>query len=110
MPFPKPAPPNARPWPLLVAPALIAVHAFVAVVAAIDPGGDYPGAPEGPGLTIDESFNVEQGVRLVVGLRAWFAGEVSLREIFGDFRDNPNSQIGFYNPDHPPLGRLVVVA
>jgi MFS family permease len=88
------------------APALIAALAFIAVVAAIDPGGDYPDAPQGPGLTIDESFNVEQGVRLVEGLRAWFAGEVSLREIFGDVRDVPNSQIGFHNPDHPPLGRL----
>jgi len=106
MPSPKPVTYNARTWPLWAAPALIAALAFLAVVAAIDPGGDYPDAPQGPGLTIDESFNVEQGVRLVVGLRAWFAGEVSLREIFGDIRDNPNSQIGVYNPDHPPLGRL----
>jgi len=106
MPSPKPVTHNARKWPLWAAPALIAALVFLAVVAAIDPGGDYPDAPQGPGLTIDESFNVEQGVRLVVGLRAWFAGEVSLREIFGDIRDNPNSQIGFHNPDHPPLGRL----
>jgi 4-amino-4-deoxy-L-arabinose transferase-like glycosyltransferase len=106
MPSPKPVTHNARKWPLWAAPALIAALAFIAVAAAIDPGGDYPDAPQGPGLTIDESFNVEQGVRLVVGLRAWFAGEVSLREIFGDVRDIPNSQIGYHNPDHPPLGRL----
>jgi 4-amino-4-deoxy-L-arabinose transferase-like glycosyltransferase len=103
---PQPITPPARPRPLWAAPAIIAVLAFIAVVAAIDPGGDYPDAPQGPGLTIDESFNVEQGVRLVEGLRAWFAGEVSLREIFGDVRDIPNSQIGYHNPDHPPLGRL----
>ena len=101
-----PVTPQARIWPLWAAPALIAALAFVAVVAAIDPGGDYPDAPQGPGLTIDESFNVEQGVRLVEGLRAWFVGEVTLREIFGDVRDIPNSQIGYHNPDHPPLGRL----
>jgi 4-amino-4-deoxy-L-arabinose transferase-like glycosyltransferase len=101
-----PATPHARTWPLWAAPALIAALAFISVVAAIDPGGDYPDAPQGPGLTIDESFNVEQGVRLVEGLRAWFVGEVSLREIFGDVRDIPNSQIGYHNPDHPPLGRL----
>jgi 4-amino-4-deoxy-L-arabinose transferase-like glycosyltransferase len=102
----KPLTPNARTGPLWAAPALIAALAFIAVVAAIDPGGDYPDAPQGPGLTIDEAFNVEQGVRLVMGLRAWFADEASLREIFGDVRDIPNSQIGFHNPDHPPLGRL----
>lgn len=71
---PKTLTPTTRVWPLWAAPALIAVLAFVAVVAAIDPGGDYPDAPQGPGLTIDESFNVEQGVRLVAGLQAWFAG------------------------------------
>ena len=103
---PKSTTPGPRPWSLWAAPALIGFLAFVAVVAAIDPGGDYPDAPQGPGLTIDESFNVEQGRRLVVGLQAWFAGEASLREIFGDARDIPNSQIGYHNPDHPPLGRL----
>jgi len=89
-----------------VALALIALAAFIAVVAAIDPAGDYPNAPQGPGLTIDESFNVEQGVRLVEGLRGWLLGAVSLREIFGDQRDLPNAQFGYYNPDHPPLGRF----
>jgi hypothetical protein len=79
---------------------------FLAVVVAIDPAGDYPHAPQGPGLTIDESFNVEQGVRLVEGLRGWVLGAISLREVFGDQRDLPNAQFGYHNPDHPPLGRL----
>lgn len=91
---------------------MIGILAFLTVVAAIDPAGDYPSAPQGPGLTIDESFNVEQGVRLVEGLRAWVLGKIaqreiiSLREIFGDERDLPNAQFGHYNPDHPPLGRF----
>ncbi len=99
-------------WPVWAAPALIGAVAFLAVVAAIDPAGDYPDAPQGPGLTIDESFNVEQGVRLVVGLREWVLGKIaqreiiSFREIFGDVRDLPKAKIGYYNPDHPPLGRF----
>jgi len=87
--------------------------AFVAVAAAIDPAGDYPDAPEGPGLTIDETFNVQEGVRLVEGLRAWalglISGEsiISLREIFGDERDiKGQAPIGYHLHDHPPLGRI----
>ena len=96
-----------RAWPLWTAPGVIALLAFVAVVAAIDPAGDYPDAAEGPGLTIDEVFNVEEGVRLAVGLRDWVSREASLREIFGDQRDlPPNSTTGYHNPDHPPLGRI----
>ena len=56
---------------------MIAFAAFVAVVAAIDPAGDYPDAPQGPGLTVDETFNVQQGVRLVEGLRVWLLGIVA---------------------------------
>ena len=99
-------------WPGWAAPALIGAVAFLAVVAAIDPAGDYPDAPQGPGLTIDESFNVEQGVRLVEGLREWVLGKIaqreiiSFREIFGDVRDLPNAKLGYHNPDHPPLGRF----
>jgi Dolichyl-phosphate-mannose-protein mannosyltransferase len=102
-----------RSWPAWTAPALIAAIAFVAVTAAIDPAGDYPGAPQGPGLTVDEMFNVQQGVRLVEGLRVWSLGlisgqhDISLREIFGDERDlGPNAPFGYYLADHPPLGRF----
>jgi hypothetical protein len=100
---PQPSTSRSRAW---LAPAVIAVVTFIVVAVAIDPGGDYPNAPQGPGLTIDESFNVTQGVRLVVGLRGWAFGQVSLREVFGDVRDLPNSELGYHNPDHPPLGRL----
>src|SRR5579862_2496394 len=109
------SPPASRPrnWPNWLAPALIGALAFVAVAAAIDPAGDYPDAPEGPGLTIDETFNVQEGVRLVEGLRAWalglISGEsiISLREIFGDERDiKGQAPIGYHLADHPPLGRI----
>ena len=56
----------------------------------------------GPGLTIDESFNIQQGVYLVDA----FAQHGPLvfspsgaREVFGA-RD--------YLPDHPPLGRVIL--
>jgi 4-amino-4-deoxy-L-arabinose transferase-like glycosyltransferase len=100
----------ARHWPL---PAVLACAAFVAVVAAIDAAGDYPDAPQGPGLTIDESFNVQEGVRLVEGLKAWALGWLSgeriltLRQLFGDIDAlGPNAEFGYHNPDHPPLGRV----
>ncbi len=105
------APPRPpRHWLL---PAAIACAAFAIVVAAIDAAGDYPDAPQGPGLTIDESFNVQEGVRLVEGLKTWALGWISgdpivgLRELFGDIDDlGPNAPFGYHNPDHPPLGRV----
>jgi hypothetical protein len=109
----RPSTAPARTWPLWAAPALVGALAFFAVVVAIDPAGDYPSAPQGPGLTIDETFNVQEGVRLFVGLREWGLGKIagrdiiSLRDIFGDERDlPPNAPFGYHNPDHPPLGRL----
>jgi hypothetical protein len=100
----------ARHWLL---PALIACAGFAVVVASIDAAGDYPDAPQGPGLTIDESFNVQEGVRLVEGLKTWSLGRLSgepiltLRELFGDLDDlGPDAEFGYHNPDHPPLGRV----
>jgi hypothetical protein len=103
-----PRPP--RHWLL---PAVIACAAFAVVIAAIDAAGDYPDAPEGPGLTLDESFNVQEGVRLVEGLKVWALGWISgdriltLRQVFGDFDDlGPDWKNGYHNPDHPPLARV----
>jgi Dolichyl-phosphate-mannose-protein mannosyltransferase len=103
----------ARPARHWLIPALIACAAFAVVVAAIDAAGDYPDAPQGPGLTIDESFNVQEGVRLVEELKIWALGWISgdriltLRQVFGDFDDlGPNWKNGYHNPDHPPLGRV----
>ena len=73
-------------------PALIAFGAWLAVISALDPVGEYPANGDGPGLTLDEQFNVEQGVMMVDHLLAM---------------DGP----GFREwvdklPDHPLLGRL----
>ena len=56
--------------------------------------------PEGPGLTVDEIFNVEQGVYLVEQAKA--LGWLNL--IPGASQEAYRKQNG-YNPDHPPLGR-----
>ena len=73
-------------------PALIAAAAWGTIVVALDPAGDHPGLYDGPGLTVDEPFNVGQGVALADRL---FAGDVA------GFR-----RVDAGLPDHPPLGRV----
>lgn len=73
-------------------PAVIAVAAWLAVLSALDPTGDHPGHFDGPGMTVDEAFNVGQGVALADRLLA--------RDLAG-YRE-----IDARLPDHPPLGRL----
>lgn len=85
-----------RPWWL---PACVACATWLSIVVAIDPGGNYPQCPEGPGLTIDEIFNVQQGVFLVTALRTYHLGlldPVVLHDVF----------VKHHLADHPPLGRL----
>ena len=82
------------------APAIVACLSWLAIVASIDGTGDYPRACEGPGLTVDETINVEQGVFLTVAIRQYGLGLLdpeSIREVFGGRS---------HFPDHPPLGRL----
>jgi hypothetical protein len=83
-----PAPATAR-W---FWPAIIAVLAWGAILAARDPTGDHRGPFDGPGLTVDEFFNVDQGVKLADRL---LAGDMA------GFR-----KIDAQLPDHPPLGRV----
>lgn len=64
--------------------------------------GTVGGRLRGPGLTIDESFNIQQGVYLVdavVQHGPLLYSPTGVRNVFGS-RD--------YLPDHPPLGRLVI--
>jgi hypothetical protein len=83
-------------WPS----AVVSIIALVSIVICIDPAGSYPNMPEGPGLTVDEIFNVEQGVLLVERARSlgWLllVPSTSL-EAF--------KPANGYLPDHPPLGR-----
>ncbi len=58
--------------------------------------------PAGPGLTLDESFNIDQGVYLADALGKHgpllFTPTVA-KDVFGSRR---------YLPDHPPLGRFLL--
>ena len=73
-------------------PACLAVISVIVVSMALDPAGDYPGQIEGPGLTVDEIFNVDLGARL--------ADDLLTGDLPGAIRT------GQTLPDHPPLGRL----
>jgi|GEM_PF-208390 len=86
----------ATTWPS----ALVAVVTWVSIVIAIDPAGSYPTMPEGPGLTVDEIFNVEQGVLLVEQAKA--LGWLNLVPGTSVEAFKPENH---YLPDHPPLGR-----
>jgi hypothetical protein len=94
------------------APSLLAGFiAFFLVASNLDPTGAYPWLPDGPGLTVDEMFNVEQGVRLEVGSRYVALGAMSLRELFGTSEElGPDAPGGYHLPDHPPLGRYLLGA
>lgn len=83
-------------WPS----AIVAAAAWISIVVCIDPAGSYPSMPQGPGLAVDEIFNVEQGVYLVEQARAlgWY------HLIPGTSVEAFRPENG-YNPDHPPLGR-----
>lgn len=81
-------------------PGIVSVLTVVAVLVTLDPAGYRPNFPQGPGITLDESFNVQMGVYLVESIKGFGLGILdpqSAEEVFG----NPA-----YNPDHPPLGRL----
>ena len=91
---------RARPARVFVGPLIVSVLTLVAVLVTLDPADSRPGLPQGPGITLDESFNVQMGVYLVESLKSYGLGILdpnSIEEVFG----NPG-----YNPDHPPLGRL----
>ena len=92
------------PW---VPSFLLAVLGFWAVLIQVDPADTFPAWPAGPGLTLDEGFNVEEGVRLAHGLKAWAAGAVTWREVFGGKEElGPNAPLGYHLADHPPAGRI----
>ncbi len=81
-------------------PCAVALVALLAVVLTLDAAGDYPKLFEGPGVTLDESFNVQMGVYQWKALRDYNLALLhpdSVREVFGSRT---------YNPDHPPLGRV----
>ncbi len=83
-----------------VGPLVVSALTLVAVLLTLDPADARPNLPQGPGITLDESFNVQMGVYLVESLKSYGLAILhpqSVEEVFGD---------AGYNPDHPPLGRF----
>ena len=83
-----------------VGPLIVSMLTLLAVLVTLDPADSRSHLPQGPGITLDESFNVQMGVYLVESLKNYGLGILdpqSVQEVFG----NPA-----YNPDHPPLGRM----
>jgi len=100
-------PPSRSPAADIAPLVLLSTVVTALVILTSDPAGDAPRSLEGPGLTLDESFNVEEGVRLVTGLQEFTFGSLTLRQIFGEESDLPiQPPLGYHNPDHPPLGRV----
>ncbi len=81
---------------------LIAVVGFLLVLCRIDCGGAYP-TFEGPGLTHDEPFNVEQGVYLTEAI-----GKFGFRTFTFSGAAKVFNERAAYNPDHPPVGRVLL--
>jgi hypothetical protein len=89
--------PTQKIW---LGPSIVALIAFFGVIFTLDPDQCCDYSASGPGITIDESFNVEMGVYLVECVKAYGIGLLdpeTQREVFS--KDQ-------YLPDHPPLGRL----
>lgn len=84
-----------------LAACFLAIIALLVVSARIDCGGTWS-TLEGPGLTLDETFNVEQGVYLTVALSE-YGPSVFTPSAAAEVFDRRQ-----YNPDHPPLGRLLL--
>lgn len=83
-------------------PAFIALVLGVIMLLTLDPAGDRPGLPEGPGLTTDEVLNVEPGLVLYRQLGSYRWGlldPTSWYEVYSDPQ---------YQHDYPPLGRLIL--
>jgi hypothetical protein len=79
--------------------SLAASFAFAAVLLSSGREVLRGAVADGPGITLDESFNIETGIYLVRSLNAYglaFLHPRTIKEVWGARE---------YNPDHPPLGR-----
>ncbi|MEZ6057376.1 MAG: phospholipid carrier-dependent glycosyltransferase [Planctomycetaceae bacterium] len=87
---------------LVCGPLLIAIATWGLLLLTLDGVGERPALPDGPGLTLDEVFNVEMGIyhwRVLLDEGPLLWTPAGARRAF----QQPN-----YNPDHPPLGRLAI--
>lgn len=89
-------------FPVSLCYLLFSLIAFVLVSAQLDCAQDLSATGAGPGMTVDEPFNVGQGVFLVRAIQIYGLGIISPDSI-QEIVEHPN-----YLPDHPPLGRLLI--
>jgi len=85
-----------------IVPLLIATAAFFSVACTLDVADELSFSADGPGLSLDEGFNIETGVLLISQFEQYGLAALdpeSLQEIYS----HPA-----YNPDHPPLGRVAM--
>ncbi|MFO0976556.1 MAG: glycosyltransferase family 39 protein [Planctomycetaceae bacterium] len=79
---------------------IFGLAAFLLSAAMINHGLVDSSLPSGPGLTLDESFNIDQGIFLADAIGEHgplLLTPETARQVFGAKR---------FLPDHPPLGRL----
>lgn len=79
-----------------------ALCAMLLVAGTLDVDDSWAYSTVGPGLTLDEGFNVETGVYL-----AYHLGEHGIAIFHPELSREINSHPA-YNPDHPPLGRWLM--
>ncbi|MCP4784882.1 MAG: hypothetical protein GY903_29475 [Fuerstiella sp.] len=83
---------------------LFAVAAFLLAASRINHGLVDSSLPSGPGLTLDESFNIGQGIYVLEAFLhhgPLLFTPSAAEEVFGD---------PAYLPDFPPLGRVILGA
>ena len=80
-------------------PVVISLAALFAITLTLDPADCRPGLPEGPGITLDETFNVQMGVFLVDLAPRGYGWEIVNPVNLMDALE------AAYNPDDPPMGR-----
>lgn len=81
---------------------VLAIAAFCLAAARINPGLVDSSLPDGPGLTLDESFNIGQGVYLFESFLdkgPLLFTPAGAADVFG---------AEGYLPDHPPLARFML--
>lgn len=84
----------------LLPPTGIALIATFACLATLDAARDLPFGADGPGLTLDEAFNVEVGVYLIDSAMVTGIGAIHPQTWVELFQNTD------YNADHPPWGRM----
>ena len=86
---------------LAIRPFLIATLAFILVLITLDPNGSWGASKlQAPGVTVDESFNLQQGVYLYESSKAYNIGLLDIGAVREVYATPP------YLSDHPPLGRF----